>query len=219
MVHILMLGSTGLTGLEFIQAALQANHQVTLFVQSPGRLPGNIGSNPNVKVAVYESLGDFFSLERVLGCGATVFVSFAGPEETSKGTPVSDAIKYAFPILAEYRYERVLIFGTCAYTAPEDKGGLKWKASNRLTKMTDGGAYKDFSTLGNWISTQPSDLVKWTLFRVHHLIDGSAKPVTATYTGSGKDKTNLTRKSMVNWVLEEMVKGEWIGKAPVICNS
>lgn len=88
----------------------------------------------------------------------------------------------------------------------------------RLTKMADSDVYKDFSGLGNWISTQPTDLVKWTLFRIHHLTDGSAKPVTATYLGSGKDKTTLTRKSMVNWVLEEMFRGEWIGKTPVLCN-
>jgi len=127
-------------------------------------------------------------------------------------------MKFAFPIMAEYRYERVLIRGTCAYKAPEDKGGLKWKASNKLTKMTDSDSYKEWAGLGSWISMQPSDLVKWTLFRVHRLIDGPAKPVTATYTGTGKDKKDLSRKSMVNWVLKEMVKGEWIGKTPVICN-
>lgn len=84
--------------------------------------------------------------------------------------------------------------------------------------MTHGDVFKDFAGLGSWISTQPADLVKWTLFRIHNLTDGAAKPVVATYTGSGKDKTSVTRKSMVNWVLEEMMEGEWIGKTPMICN-
>lgn len=57
------------------------------------------------------------------------------------------------------------------------------------------------------------------MFRIHHLTDGSAKPVMATYLGSGKDRSTLTRKSMVNWVLEEMERGDWIGKTPVICNA
>lgn len=127
-------------------------------------------------------------------------------------------MKFAMPILAEYRYERILIRGTPAYLAPEDKPGLKWKASNRLTKINHVDEYKEFSGLGSLLETQPLEMIRWTLFRVHNLTDGSAKPVTATFTGSGKDKKDLTRKSMVNWILEEMARGEWIGKAPIICN-
>jgi len=127
-------------------------------------------------------------------------------------------MKFALPILAEYRYERILIRGTPAYAAPEDKGGMKWKAANRLTKMSHSDAYKEFSGLGALLSVQPLDMIRWTYFRVHHLTDGPEKPVTATFTGTGKDKKDLSRKSMARWVLEEIVRGEWVGKAPVICN-
>lgn len=130
-------------------------------------------------------------------------------------------MRFIFHLLTEFRYKRALILGTTAYTAPEDKGSssLKWKASSKLTKMTGGDAFKDFAELGAWISTQRTELVRWTLFRVPlKLTGGSAKAVTATYAGSGKDRTSLSRKSLVGWILEEMVKGEWVGKTPVVCN-
>jgi len=213
-----MLGETGPICLEFTQAALAANHQITLFVKSPGQLPGTIGLHPNVKVSVYETFGEPDGLERVMACGASVFVSFVGPREGIKGTPVTEAMKFVFHLLREYQYSRALILGTPAYSAPEDKDSLKRKTTLRLTKMADSDIYKDFSGLGSWMSTIPVEVVPWTLFRIHHLTDGAAKGVTATYLGRGKDKCVVTRKSLVNWVLEEMGRGEWVGKTPVLCN-
>jgi hypothetical protein len=61
--------------------------------------------------------------------------------------------------------------------------------------------------------------LKWTLFRVGFLGNGEERSVTATYTESGKDGIQISRKSIAGWVLREMGEGsEFVGKAPFICN-
>jgi hypothetical protein len=60
--------------------------------------------------------------------------------------------------------------------------------------------------------------IPWTLFRVGFLGNGPAKPVTASYTGSGQDGIQITRKSIATWVLSNIESEKFVGKCPVISN-
>jgi hypothetical protein len=128
-------------------------------------------------------------------------------------------MKKIFPFLVENHFRRAMVLGTCSFTAPEDKGALKWKATVMLVKMLGGSAFEECEGLGGFVTAQDVSELKWTLFRVPFLGNGPAKPVRATYTGTGEDGMFLSRKSIVAWVLEEMKEdSEWVGKAPVISN-
>ena len=128
-------------------------------------------------------------------------------------------MKLIFPMLVENHFQRALVLGTCSFTAPEDKGALKWKASVVLIKIIGGSAFQEFQGLGTFVSSQDVSQIKWTLFRVPFLGTGAAAPVTATYTGTGKDGMFLSRKSIAAWVLQEIKEdSEWVGKTPVLCN-
>ncbi|RHZ57679.1 uncharacterized protein CDV56_105902 [Aspergillus thermomutatus] len=112
-----------------------------------------------------------------------------------------------------------MVLGTCSFTAPQDKGALKWKASIILVKIIGGSAYDEFKGLGAYVTSQDVSQLKWTLFRVPFLNTGPNAPVTATFTGSGDDGMFLSRKSLANWVLDEMTENSaWVGKAPVLAN-
>lgn len=76
--HILLLGGTGSCGQIMIKAILEAGHQLTLYVRSPGKLPENQRANPLVTV-VEGTLEDKEALNKVALCGADVFISVAGP--------------------------------------------------------------------------------------------------------------------------------------------
>jgi hypothetical protein len=132
---------------------------------------------------------------------------------------VTDCLKILFPLLITHSYKRALILGTPSFTSPEDKGGLKWKASVVLIKIIGGTAYAEFSGLGKFVTETDLNSLKWTLFRVGFLGNGESRSVTATYTGSGRDGMMISRKSIASWVLREMGEGsEFVGKAPFICN-
>lgn len=216
--HILVLGATGLTGIAFCNSALKAGNQLTVYARNPSKLPAEIKDHG--KVAIEQGqLDDQASLKKAVDGGATVFVSFAGPVMSSpKGTPVTDCMKILFSLLIAAHYERALVLGTCSWTAPEDLGALKWKASVLLIKTIANFAYQEFNGLGAFVASTSVEDLKWTLFRVPFLGNGEAKPVTATYTGTGLDGFFLSRKSIAEWVLKEIKDGEWIGQAPILCN-
>jgi hypothetical protein len=128
-------------------------------------------------------------------------------------------MKLIFPLLVENHFKQALVLGTCSFTAPEDKGALKWKASVIFVKIIGGSAFQEFQGLGAFVSSQDVAKIKWTLFRVPFLGNGPVADVTATYTGTGKDGMFLTRKSIAAWVLKEMDgDSEWVGKTPVLSN-
>ncbi|KAH8723584.1 hypothetical protein GQ44DRAFT_685095 [Phaeosphaeriaceae sp. PMI808] len=214
--HILVIGATGPSGLEFCNAALTRGQALTLYVRNPSKLPTHIVNGAHVSV-VKGTLEDISSFERAAASGPTVFVSFAGPVANSKGTPVTDAMKRIFPILLANNYKRAMVLGTCSFPAPQDKDALKWKASIVLVKIIGGSAYDEFKGLGAFLSSQDALRIKWTLFRVPFLRNGPSAPVTATYTGSDGDGMFLSRKSLATWVLDQMAEdSEWVGKAPVL---
>ncbi|KAE8372284.1 hypothetical protein BDV26DRAFT_286081 [Aspergillus bertholletiae] len=154
---------------------------------------------------------------RAATSGPTIFVSFAGPVVNSKGTPVTDAMGRIFPILVANNYTRAMVLGTCSFPAQEDKGALKWKLSIILVKIIGGSAYEEFKQLGTLVTSQDVSKLRWTLYRVPFLNNGPSAPVMATYTGSGNDGMTLSRKSLANWLLGEMLEGSyWVGKAPVL---
>ncbi|KAJ5894533.1 hypothetical protein N7495_006224 [Penicillium taxi] len=214
--HILVIGATGPSGLEFCKAALAQGQKLTLYVRSPAKLPAEISRDANVSV-VEGTLEDTSSFQRAAASGPTVFVSFAGPVSNSKGTPVTDAMKHIFPTLVANNYKRALVLGTCSFPAPEDKGALKWKLSIILVKIIGGSAYDEFKGLGSFVTSQDVSQLKWTLFRVPFLTNSPTAPVTASYTGTGSDGMFLSRASLAAWVLDQIPEGsDWVGKAPVL---
>jgi hypothetical protein len=132
---------------------------------------------------------------------------------------VTDAMKCIFPILVANRFKRAMVLGTSAYTAPQDKGALKWKAVGVLIKLIGGSGYEEFRGIGECVSAQDVSQIKWTVLRVPFLSNGPAAIVKAAFTGSGEDGMSLTRKSLATWVVDQMSEdSEWVGKAPVLSN-
>jgi len=128
-------------------------------------------------------------------------------------------MKLIFPLLIANNFQRALVLGTCSFPAPQDKGAWKWSASVTLIKIIGGSAYDEFHGLGQYVTSQDVNKLKWTLFRVPFLRNGEARDVKASFTGSGEDGMFLSRKSIAEWVLREMSEeSEWVGKAPVLSN-
>lgn len=81
------------------------------------------------------------------------------------------------------------------------------------------GQYQEMIGIAEYIASLPIDKhVQWTLFRVGGLTDGEEAPVKATFLGSGDDGTWISRASVATWVLDEIARERWLGKAPYICN-
>jgi nucleoside-diphosphate-sugar epimerase len=76
--HILLLGGTGICGLIFTRAALEAGHQITAYVRTPSKIPSELSSSSNLSI-IQGELGDEEGLKKAAACGADIFISLAGP--------------------------------------------------------------------------------------------------------------------------------------------
>lgn len=119
-------------------------------------------------------------------------------------------------MLVAHNINRALVLCTPSWTAAEDGFSIKWGAAIGLFKLAYGNLYSEMHSIGAFWSSQPTDKVRWTLFRVPRLTDGDLHPVKEAFKGDGKDGMKLSRQSMAAWVLKEMTSDRWIEKAPML---
>ncbi|KAF2457387.1 hypothetical protein BDY21DRAFT_343685 [Lineolata rhizophorae] len=220
--HILVLGATGPSGIAFCRYALEEGHTLTVYVRTPTKIPSDIESHSSVSVIV-GPLDDAEALRKAAGCGAKTVVSFLGPLVTIppkfSGTPITDGYKLLYPMLVDAGFTRGLFLSTPSADDPSDKRGFYWRTAIFGIRTLGGSAYAEITGLHSFISSQPTAQLKWTLFRVPFLGSGEPKEVHAGYLGDAEEGGRLERKGMARWVLVEMEKEEWVGKAPVLTNK
>ncbi|KAF8846936.1 NAD(P)-binding protein [Acephala macrosclerotiorum] len=228
--HILLLGGSGICGLIFTRAALEAGHTLTLYVRTPSKIPEDLSSNTRLSI-IQGELGDEEGLKKAAACGADVFISFAGPTlGRREGTPITNAVKILYPaLLSTKTYKRILILSTASYTAPEDRASLKWwVAINCYIKVIGGDTYTEIRGMAEE-TVSLGEKISWTLFRVpllrgEKLDDDWNKGelgVEACYVGDrkGRDGLFLDRGRLARWVLGELDEGKWVGCSPLVSNT
>jgi nucleoside-diphosphate-sugar epimerase len=76
--HILLIGGTGLCGLVFLRAALEAKYEVTIYARTPSKVPEELSANPNLHI-IQGELHEDEGLKKAAACGADIFICLAGP--------------------------------------------------------------------------------------------------------------------------------------------
>ncbi|KAK0260158.1 hypothetical protein LTR35_018024 [Friedmanniomyces endolithicus] len=214
-MHILVLGTTGPSGLAFIPEALQAGHELTLYQRNPSKLPQDVKNNPSVNV-VTGQFTDIGAVKQALSKGATVLVSFAGPVLPNKQMLIAEFYEQLFPLLQQSSIRRCMILSTASYKVPEDRSSWKWGFMTMVIKLMGGTVYQEINAMSRATATLLGNKVEWTLFRVPFLTNSDAKPVRAGFLGDGTDGFFLSRNSAAVWVLQELKANKWVGKAPTL---
>ncbi|KAH0398527.1 alcohol oxidase, partial [Aureobasidium melanogenum] len=186
-MHLLVIGSTSPSGLEFITTALEAGLEMTLLVRSPSKLPKTVVGVPDVHIIE----GRFDSIEAITSCvtsGADTIVSFAGPVPANKGagTPIKDFYENLFKIAKDNprsAINRALILSTPSYLMEGEKRSWTFNVLVFILEKIMAFAVADIRAYGALTTKQPLNQIQWTLFRVPLLINGDAKPVHASIIG------------------------------------
>ncbi|KAF2791001.1 NAD(P)-binding protein [Melanomma pulvis-pyrius CBS 109.77] len=216
--HILVLGSTSPTGIDFCRAALSDGHTLTVFVRNASKLPAEIA---NDVTTITGQLTDVAALEEAVQGGATTCVSFLGPTigQSKKGqTPIADAYKILLPLLQKHNYSRNMFVSTASYRAPQDVFSFLYSLMIWSVYLFFNFAYIEINTMTPLITALPVAEMNWTVFRVPMLKDGPSGPVKAEFVGKGVGMS-LDRKALADWLLKEMEEGKWIGKCPAVSNA
>ncbi|KNG91364.1 hypothetical protein ANOM_000477 [Aspergillus nomiae NRRL 13137] len=217
-MHFLVLGATGAIGSKFCALALNKGHRLSLLVRTPRNLPQNLVQHTDVEI-IEGALDEETALDTAASCGASIFVSFAGPPIGTEGTPLTLGYKALVPRLVDRHFKRIIILCTPSYHDPSDTIIFKWRLGAWFMRLFSNGQYREMVGIGEFIASLPVDgPVQWTLFRVGGLTNGEEAPVKATFLGSGDDGTWISRASVATWALDEITREQWLGKAPYICN-
>ncbi|KAE8324812.1 hypothetical protein BDV39DRAFT_216926 [Aspergillus sergii] len=201
-MHFLVLGATG--------------HHLSLLVRNPKNLPQPLMQNSAVEI-IEGTLENEIALDRAASCGASIFVSFAGPPIGTKGTPLTLGYKALIPRLMDQNFKRILILCTPSYHDAADTITFKWQLGAWFMKLFSAEQYREMVGIGEYIASLPvNKSVQWTLFRVGGLTDEEEALVKATSLGSSDDGTWISRASVATWVLDEIDQEKCLGKAPYI---
>jgi hypothetical protein len=240
--HYLLLGATGVSGIEFIKQVLEEAAQkplVTLFIRSgsESKLPGAALNHANFRL-VTGSLADPQAIKAALEPDekfppVNIVISFLGSYPSlrplfSRDTshPIADAFSSAIlPAMKSSNVSRIIALSTPTgcYSAEEAKTvPWKWWFYMQMPRLLQPQGNAEMAGIADAVikaGNKDRDL-EWTVFRVPILTNGSQEAgVVAGYLDRNYTASlTLSRGSLVKWVFKEVEEKAWIRGTPMLAN-
>ncbi|OCF35084.1 hypothetical protein I316_03124 [Kwoniella heveanensis BCC8398] len=225
--NILVLGSTGATGLEFLRETLPLSDgpRLTLLVRSRSKLPQDLISQSASKVRIVEGgLSDEAKLDEAME-GVTTVISFLGAYPAfsylvtrAKPTPIANSFPLIKRVMKKHGVKRLLALSTPSHSIPGEKYNFaQWFTTQIFPPylMPQGDA--EMKAIAEHSADDDFD---YTIFRVPHLTNGPAdlKVYAGFYGPDFKGSQSLSRASLARWAYQEVVNKQWIRQQPALGN-
>lgn len=205
-MNIIIFGSTGGTGRQVVEQALEHGHRVTAFARNPAKLDIN---HANLKV-VQGDVMDLPSVEKaVQGQEAVVCVLGAGQKMT--GTIRSEGTQQIIQAMEKAGIRRFICQSTLG-------AGDSWQNLNFFWKYIMFGfllrnVFADHQRQENYVLQSRLD---WTIIRPGAFVDGNR---TGKYRHGfpGNDKTSklkISRADVADFILKQLADKKYIHKTP-----
>jgi uncharacterized protein YbjT (DUF2867 family) len=218
-MRVVILGSTGPSGIVLIEEALSAKHVVVVYARNPQKLPAHLSKHPDITIVKGE-LEDPKALDTAL-TGADAVLSALGPTfGNPSGTPIARGYSAVLEAMRRAGVKRLIALGTPSIKDEQnDKFSLVYAAMVATVAVGANSAYKDIVAVGEVI--RACDDVDWTIVRVPVLKNERNRGVRAGYIGDGGAGSayTLARLGFAVFVLGELEKGEWVKQAPLITSA
>jgi len=217
-MRILILGSTGPTGILLVREALATFDEsaIVLYVRTPEKLPEDLKQNPNC-IIIQGQLDNDDALSKALE-GVDVVLSALGPAQFTHppGTPLAHAYERIIRLMKVHKVNRLLALGTASIEDPSDHFNITYYSMVKSVSISMRNAYKDIRAIAAVI--QASELEHWTIVRVPILSNDTARETIVGYIGDGKTKhhVKLNRVGFAAFVVEEISKKQWDRKVPLL---
>ncbi|KZS99089.1 NAD-P-binding protein [Sistotremastrum niveocremeum HHB9708] len=216
-MKLLILGATGQIGQHVVDAALEAQHSLVLYVRSPKKLPADLKLNSNVSIVEGDLTNKEALSEAVKGVHAVI--SAIGPSFFGHpaGNPLTAAYTLLLELMKDHDVKRVILLGTASNKDENDKSSIIFDTTVLGAYLFGHSAYSDVVAFGKEIRAASPEVL-WTLARVPVLTNTEAA-YHAGYIGDGETKPYLSRKAWALFVVGEVTSNLWIKKAPMISSS
>ena len=217
-MRVVILGGTGPSGILLIEEALAAKHTIIIYARSPQKLPAHLSKHPEITVVKGE-LQDVAALTTAMA-GARAVLSALGPTlGNPSGTPIAHGYAAVMKAMRRAGVKRLIALGTTSIKDAKDKFSLVYSGMVAFVSFGANSAYKDIVAVGETI--RASEDIDWTIVRVPVLKNDKNREVRAGYIGDGGAGAgySLSRQGFAVFVVQELEKGEWIKRAPLVTSA
>jgi putative NADH-flavin reductase len=220
-MRVIILGGTGPSGILLIKESLAAKHTVVVYARSPQKLPERLREHPDVTIVKGE-LEDAQALDAAFaGGGVDAVLSALGPTfGNPSGTPIARGYAVVIEAMRRAGVKRLIALGTVSIKDDaHDAYSVVYATMVTGVWLGARSAYKDIVAVGEVI--RASQDIDWTIVRVPVLKNDENRVVRAGYVGDGVAGAayTLSRRGFAVFVVQELEKGEWIKKAPLITSA
>jgi len=210
--RIAIFGSTGAVGRRIVQQALERGIVVVAYARRPEKL-GEL--QDRVELVVGE-LADADAIDRAVR-GADAVVSALGPTTLTPGRrPLTVGMGHVVDAMQRHGVRRVLALATPSLRQEGDATNLLLSPVTTVVQLFGSTAYDELRGTERVLRESGLD---WTLARVPFLTNAAG---TGRIRAGRLERTTgatLSRDNLASWMLDEAVRGDWIGQAPVVCDA
>ena len=209
-MKLAIFGATGRAGRHLVAQALDRGHAVTALARNPQKLADVTGQ---IEVAEGD-VKDAEAVARVVA-GADAVLSVLGPTTNLPRYEVTQGTEHILAAMAAHDVRRLVLSTGAGVADPSDASPLLHRVITLLLKLFSRHVYEDMRRVADTVRASDVD---WTIVRVPMLTDEPASDnIKAGYVGKGPG-TRLSREDLASFMLNEVERGQWVRKAPVISN-
>ena len=206
-MKLVLFGASGGTGLQILEQALAAGHQVTAFVRSPAKI-----QTQHPALTLFQGdVTDAAAVSQAIA-GQEAVISALGPTRPAMLGMMEGAAKNIVSAMRQHSVRRLLFTSGAGVRAAQDQPQLMDYVMKGLLTLLAGNVLRDSEAGVNVI--QASDL-DWTVVRYPRLLDGPhTGKYRVGYLGKGAGM-QISRADGADFVLKELVAGKYIRQMPV----
>jgi putative NADH-flavin reductase len=208
-MHIAVFGATGQTGLQLVQQALQAGHEVVAFARNPSKL----GISHERLHSVQGDISDKATVTTAIQ-GANAVVSALGPSSNKPDFAVSQGMTNILSAMQQHNVRRLVISAGAGVRDPQDNPKLVDRFFGIVLRLVSGNVVADMEKTVALVRASDRD---WTVVRVPRLTNG---PATGQYKIGyvGDIGTQITRADLAAFMLRQLSDTQFVRAAPAISN-
>ncbi|KAH9066964.1 NAD(P)-binding protein [Lactarius deliciosus] len=206
-MRVVILGGTGPSGILLIEEALAAQHTIVVYARNPQKLPVHLSKHPEITIVKGE-----------LQDAAALATALAGARAVLR-EPIAHGYAVVLEAMRRAGVKRLIALGTTSTKDELDKFSIAYSVMATVVFIGARSMYRDIVTAGEVI--RESEDIDWTIVRVPILKNDKNREVRAGYVGDGGAGAayTLARQGFAAFVLQELDKGEWIKRAPLITSA
>jgi nucleoside-diphosphate-sugar epimerase len=212
-MRLTVLGATGRTGVTLVEAALGRGHGVHALARDATKAaellpPGG----DRLEVVV----GDLYTGDGLTAAvaAADAVVDVSGPVEGGPDDLRRVTVRHLLPAMEREQVRRLVFLTGAGVRLPDDRPGVPDRLIRGAMSLLQPRILEDGQEA---VAAVMASSLDWTVVRVPRLTDGHrGDPLRSAPHVGGGTGTTLGRGDLAAFLLDEVEKGAWVGKAPVL---